>query len=88
MNDDERKFFKTMLIKKGGKAIHLTGDLTRDTYNAELIYVHNETETEWIGHYAEGFGFINVHFLKSDCREATEKEIKTFESGNGEDVTF
>ena len=68
------KFHKLMFIKKGGKAFHKTGNLSRDYYDTELICVSNEDENNWIGNYAEGMGFFNVHFAKEDCREATDEE--------------
>lgn len=67
---------RCMFIRKNGKAIHQLGDISRDYYNAELIYVHSEDEDNWIGHYAEGYGFINVKFAKKDCKEASEEEVK------------
>lgn len=70
------KLHKLMFIKKGGKAVHKLGDLSRATYDAELICVSNETESDWIGNYAEGFGFYGVHFEKADCRDATEEEVQ------------
>lgn len=67
---------KYMFLRKGGKAIHILGDITRNVYNAELILVDGEDESNWIGHFAEGYGFINVKFAKADCKEATDEEIK------------
>ena len=67
---------KDMFLRKGGKAIHILGDITRDVYNAELIVVNGEDESNWIGHFAEGFGFCDVKFAKSDCKEATAEEIE------------
>lgn len=68
--------WKDMFLRKGGKAIHQLGDISRDVYNAELITIYDEDEDNWIGQFVEGFGFINVKFAKSDCKEATEEEIK------------
>ena len=65
-----------MFLKKGGKAIHQLGDISRDVYNAELIVVDREDESNWIGHFAEGFGFVDVRFAKDDCKEATDEEVK------------
>lgn len=79
---------KFMLLKKGGKALHLLGDISRDYYDAELIYVHDETDEYYIGHFAEGFGFINVKFLKTDCRDATEEEIEICKQGKMETLKF
>lgn len=67
---------RCMFIRKNGKAIHQLGDISRDYYNAELIYVNSEDEDNWIGNYAEGFGFVNVKFAKKDCKEASEEEVK------------
>ena len=65
-----------MFIKKGGKAIHLLGDISRDCLDAELIIVNSDDEDNWIGHYVEGFGFLNVKFAKKDCRMASDEEVK------------
>ena len=65
-----------MFLRKGGKAIHKLGDISRDYYNAELIVVEKEESLNWIGHFAEGYGFIDVKFAKADCKEATDEEIK------------
>lgn len=79
---------KYMFIKKGGKAIHQLGDISRDVYDAELIYVHGETDTDWIGSYCEGFGFVNVKFAKEDCRDATDEEIHLCKQGLMETIKF
>ena len=65
-----------MFLRKGGKAIHQLGDISRDVYNAELIVVDGEDESNWIGHFVEGFGFVNVRFAKDDCKVATAEEIE------------
>lgn len=67
-----------MFIRKNGKAIHQLGDISRDVLDAELIVVTSEDEKNYIGHYAEGFGFIGVKFAKEDCREAAEEEVKAW----------
>lgn len=87
--DDARniKFKKLMFIKKGGKAFHKTGDLSRDYYDTELICISDEDEHNWIGNYAEGFGFFNVHFAKEDCREATDEEVNEWME-NPETIKF
>lgn len=71
------KFHKLMFIKKGGRATSGSGeyDLSRDYLDAELICISNEDEHNWIGNYAEGMGFFNVHFVKEDCRDATDEEV-------------
>ncbi|MGL5331145.1 MAG: hypothetical protein ACRDD7_17915 [Peptostreptococcaceae bacterium] len=40
---------KEMFIKKGGKATHQLGDISRETLDAELIYVTKETDTDYVG---------------------------------------
>ena len=72
------KFHKLMFIKKGGRAVAKLGDLSRDYYDVELICVSNENENNWIGNYAEGFGFFGVEFAKEDCREATDEEVNAW----------
>lgn len=67
---------KSYFIKKGGKAIHKLGDISRNVLDAELIYVNDEDEDNYIGHFAEGYGFIDVKFAKEDCRPASAKEEK------------
>ena len=62
-------------LRKGGKAIHKLGDISRDYYNAELIIINSEEEDNYIGNFSEGFGFIDVKFKKSDCKKATQEEI-------------
>lgn len=72
------KFHKLMFIKKGGRAIAKMGDLSRDYYDVELICVSNEDKNNWIGNYAEGFGFFGVKFAKEDCREASDEEVNSW----------
>lgn len=79
---------KYMFLRKGGKAIHLLGDISRDYYDAELIIVYEETDTDYIGNFAEGFGFINVKFAKNDCRNATEDEVKLCFQGKMGTIKF
>ena len=81
------KLHKLMFIKKGGKAIHKLGDLSRDYLDAELICISNEDEQNWIGNYAEGIGFFDVHFAKEDCREATDEEVEQWIK-NKESIKF
>lgn len=67
---------KDMFIRKGGKAIHQLGDISRNVLDAELIIVRGEDNDNWIGNYAEGFGFVDVKFAKEDCRDATKEEVE------------
>lgn len=77
-----------MFIRKGGRAIHKLGDISRDFYDAELIIVNDEDEENYIGRFADGFGFINVKFFKSDCREATEEEVELCRKGKMKSIKF
>jgi hypothetical protein len=54
------------------KAIHLTGDVSRD--KPDLAYIRQETDTHYIGQWEAGFGFINVKFPKDTTRELTDEE--------------
>lgn len=72
---NELEKYGYMFIRKGGKAIHQLGDISRDYYNAELINVDSEEDEYYIGNFCEGFGFIGVKFKKSDCRKATQEEV-------------
>ena len=75
-NCKDIKFHKYMFIRRNGIAIHKTGNLSRNCYPVELICISNEDENNWIGNYAEGFGFFGVRFRKEDCREASDEEIQ------------
>ena len=78
---------KLMFIKRGGKAIHKLGDVSRDYLDAELICISNEDEHNWIGNYAEGLGLFNVCFAKEDCRDATDEEVEQWIKNN-ESIKF
>lgn len=79
---------KYMFLKKNGKAIHQLGDISRKVLDAELIIVKKETEDSYVGHFAEGFGLINVKFAKSDCRLATEEEVELCREGKMKEIIF
>lgn len=79
---------KFYFIKKNGEAIHKCGDLTRDTYDAELIMIYEEDENYLIGNYIEGYGFTNVRFKKDDCRLATDDELFMCDCGRMEEIRF
>ena len=83
------KFHKLMFIKKGGRAISKSGefDLSRDCLDAELICISNEDDQNWIGNYAEGFGFCDIRFAKEDCRDATDEEVEQWIKNN-ESIKF
>ena len=84
----ERVLDKYMFIKKGGKAIHKLGDISRNVLDAELIYVYNEDGDNWIGQYCAGFGFFDVKFAKCDCRNATDEEVELVKQGHIADIKF
>lgn len=79
---------KYMLLRKGGKAIHKLGDISRNVLDAELIMIHDEDENNWIGEFAEGFGFIDIKFNKSDCRNATEEELCLFYDDREDEIMW
>lgn len=56
------------------KAMHLLGDISRDTPNYALVT--GEDGDNYIGNWMEGFGFANVRFPKSTTRALTEDEQK------------
>ena len=58
------------------KAYHKLGDLTRD--EADLCYVCEETEMNYMGSWVTGFGFINVVFPKETTRPLTNAEIDKY----------
>lgn len=70
------KFKKLMFIRKGGRAIAKLGNISRHLYDAELICISDEDTENWIGNFAEGYGFFGVKFAKEDCREASDKEVE------------
>lgn len=64
---------KVMVLKGGSSALHILGDIGRK--EDDYIRVHKEDDTYYIGNFEEGFGFIDVKFQKSDCRNLTQPEI-------------
>ena len=42
---EDMKFKKLMFIRKGGKAVHQLGDLSRYSLDAELICISNQLPT-------------------------------------------
>jgi len=57
-------------------AIHQLGDISSD--EPDLCIVSKETETDYIGNWVTGLGFINVRFPKETTRELTEAEIENY----------
>lgn len=87
--DVKRTLSKHMMLRKNGEAWHCRGDLHRDELAWEPIFVYAEDGSDyWVGHYVEGFGFIDVRFLKSDCRDMTEAELQHYENAKLEIVGF
>jgi hypothetical protein len=62
----------TIRYMMGTKAFHKLGDISRD--EPDLVYVHDEDDMDYIGNWATGFGFVNVHFPKESTRELTSVE--------------
>lgn len=58
------------------KATHNLGDISRD--EPELCYIFEDSETDYIGRWATGFGFVNVKFPKETTRELTEHEMEEY----------
>ena len=83
-----KRDYELYFLKKGADAIHQTGDISRDVYDAELIIVREEDEEFYIGNFVEGFGFIDVKFRKEDCRKATLEDLDMCDNGKMEDIVF
>ncbi len=56
----------------GTKALHQTGDISRE--KEDLFRASGETEKYWVGMWVTGFGFFNVLFPKETSRELTQEE--------------
>ena len=54
------------------KALHMMGDISSDV--GDLCVIHREEETDYIGEWVTGFGFMEVRFPKETTRELTEDE--------------
>jgi len=76
------------LLKKGSPAYHKSGNIGRDCYDAELIIIYDEDNEFYIGNFAEGYGFVDVKFRKTDCREATEQEYRMCMVGRMDEIKF
>ena len=63
---------KIMMLKANSPATHKLGDIGRK-YD-DKIRIHSDDDTHYIGSFEEGYGFINVKFNKSDCRQLTQME--------------
>jgi len=58
------------------KAIHKMGDISRD--KPDLCIINSEDESNYIGNWVTGYGFVEVEFPKETTRELTEEEIKNY----------
>lgn len=56
------------------KAIHVMGDISRK--DPDYCVVYGETETDYVGNWVTGYGFIDVKFSKETTRECTPEEKK------------
>jgi hypothetical protein len=63
-----------MVLKGGSPAIHTLGNIGRD--EDDYVRVYYEEKDYYIGNFEEGFGFIDVKFMKTDVRSLTEQEIE------------
>ena len=54
------------------KAIHQLGDISSNT--PDLCMITNEDESDYIGNWVAGLGFIGVRFPKETTRELTQEE--------------
>jgi hypothetical protein len=58
------------------KAIHQTGDISRDT--PYICVIHSEDDNNYIGNWVSGYGFIDVKFPKDTTKELTSEEIEKY----------
>ena len=68
---------KIMVLKANSPAQHKLGNIGRKE-NA-YIRVLDEQGDYYIGNFEEGFGFIDVKFLKTDCRSLTPDEVNSLD---------
>jgi hypothetical protein len=66
---------KLMVLKANSPAFHVLGDIGGSEYD-EFIHIFDENKKYFIGNFEEGFGFVDVKFLKSDCRDLNEDEVE------------
>jgi len=57
-------------------AIHQAGDISRD--DPDLCVIFEEDDTNYIGNWVTGLGFIDVKFPKETTRPLTEQEIEKY----------
>lgn len=71
------------------KAIHQTGDISRDTPNVCIVY--SEDEGNYEGNWITGYGFIGVKFPKNSTKDLTSDEVEKWHGqpiGMGDSVYF
>lgn len=59
-------------------AYHKLGDISRN--EPDYCVIQSEDETNYYGHWLEGFGFIDVRFPKSTTRIASDDLKKKIDS--------
>ena len=60
-------------FRMGTEAHHNLGDISRDT--ADVFCVEDEFESEYVGRWLTGFGFVGVRFPKATTRPLTVVEL-------------
>lgn len=60
------------------RAVHKLGDLTRDEPDLAIVYPDQETDTDYVGEWATGYGYVMVRFPKETTRPLTEAEHTRF----------
>jgi hypothetical protein len=58
------------------RAHHAVGDISRDV--PDLAIIDGETDADYIGEWATGFGMVNVCFPKATTRELTDEERQRY----------
>jgi hypothetical protein len=71
------KEYKQPRYMIGTTAIHQLGDISRE--DGDLCMIHSYTDTDYIGNWVTGFGFIDVKFPRKDTRELNEEDIKKWD---------
>lgn len=70
-----------VLMLEGPHAFHKLGDIGRPGFGPQKIVVEAYKPPWLIGSFLEGFGFMDVHFPKDDCRKMTDEEKREHEKG-------
>jgi hypothetical protein len=75
LGDDYREYPESC-CRMATTATHMLGDISRD--NPALAFIEGETDAEYVGQFATGFGFIRVKFPKETTRKLTPAEAERF----------